>query len=446
MNSFKKYMPESLIRFYRILKSYAFAIKNGFKSKKLKIIAVTGSSGKSTTSLMLFHVMNTLGFNVGVISTVGAKVGNKFIDTGLHVSTPDPSELENIFKYMIEKGCEYVILEVTSHSLSQGRLGSLTFSHSIITHIKEDHLDWHKTWVNYATAKASIIKKTKSKGTVVINRGDERGYDFIKGYIKEKNLRNTITTFSSDEPTEVIENAVGITFKYAGVDFSIPVLGVYNVENALAVINMANELGLDYNLISHAFKSFRGIKGRMEVIKATPFAVIIDFAHNTDSLEKSLEVASRLKSVHGRVICVFGSAGLRDVKKRYDMGEISSNLADITIITAEDPRIESLEMINSQIIEGCERSGGMLIKRFTTSEDFNRYKPEIESIRRKSVYSFDYENIQNRFDAINFAISIAKEGDIVITEGKGHEESLCFGTIEYPFTDHEAVEKALIGK
>jgi UDP-N-acetylmuramoyl-L-alanyl-D-glutamate--2,6-diaminopimelate ligase len=198
----------------------------------------------------------------------------------------------------------------------------------------------------------------------------------------------------------------------------------------------------------------------MEIMQKEPFMVIVDFAHNTDSLEQSLKAVKTFLKKDGRLISVFGSAGLRDVEKRYTMGKVSGELADITIVTSEDPRTESLQEINTEIIRGAKDGGARLVKRFKNTEEYNKFMDDSKSrvvskelmeevgLEEKKederiVYAFDEENVNSRFDAIQFAVRIARVGDVIITEGKGHEKSLCFGTVEYPFTDQEAVNRAL---
>lgn len=435
--------PEWARKIVRINRSNFAAIKKGFPARKLKLIGVTGSSGKSTTSMMIYHLLNNLGYNTGVISTVGARIGNKKVKTGLHVSTPDPEDMQDLLKYMVDKGAEYVVLEASSHGLAQGRFGNLKLDHCIVTNITSDHLDWHKTWENYANAKATIIKMTKKGGTVVLNRENKRGYDFLKNFIKDHTLKRNVITYSHNELTKIEESAGGISFEYNEQMYTIPIIGTYNIENALASINLLAELGISKQNIAKHFALFTGVVGRMQVMQIAPFTTIVNFAHNADSLKKSLQSVKKIKSTHGKIICIFGSAGLRDVQKRYDMGEISAKYADVTIITAEDPRTESLEEINSQIIEGAFRGGGKLIKRFESQREYSDFKISTLDVKKGSIFAFDYIGVENRYDAVEFATKIARKGDVVITEGKGHEESLCFGEIEYPFTDQGAVKRAL---
>jgi len=431
-------------KIFHIYQSHFESIKLGSPSKNLKLIAVTGTSGKSSTATMIYHVLNNCDIKVGLISTVEAIAGDKKIDTGLHVTTPDAKELQRILRKMKNEGTEYVVLETSSHAIDQGRLGFLRLDFAVYTNIKRDHLDWHVTWENYAKAKAGLIKKLNPNGKAIVNKDDSKSYDFLRHYYYSltKNPLNFLEYSKSTEVSNKSETLTGLKFTYKNIEFKLPVIGEYNIDNAMAVIKLGEELDIDLNKIANAFNSFKGVKGRMEIMQSNPFMVIVDFAHNADSLEKSLASIRNIKGVKN-IISVFGSAGLRDVEKRFAMGEIAAKYSNIVIATSEDPRTEKLFDINTKIIEGASKSGAKLIKRFSTHEEYLTFEQQKIEDPIKQVYAFDQETVDSRFDAIDFAISIAKPGDVVIAEGKGHELSLCFGTIEYPFTDQDAVKKAI---
>lgn len=444
----KSIFPEASRRVARVLTSDIGNVRYGFPSKKLKLIGVTGTSGKSTTSNLLYHVLSNCGVSTGVISTNGVKAANKNIDTGLHVTTPDPMDLQKLLRFIVDRGCEYAIIESSSHALAQGRLGRLKFDYAVYTNIKRDHLDWHGSWEHYANSKLLLAKSLKSQGKVVLNRDDKDLYNVMQKNLGTQFIDTQTVTYSMRELTDIEETVIGTRFIYQEQTYTLPIIGSYNVENALAVINVAKQMGIKSEDIAKAMSSFMGLEGRMQVMQTMPFSVIVDFAHNTDSLVRSLETARKLTSYKGKVINIFGSAGLRDVEKRFTMGKASAEFADVTIVTAEDPRTESLYEINNQILEGTKDGGGIFIKRFTDHSDYMKFvenemkDPDFE-VNAKSVFMFDEESVQGRYDAIDFGVRIAKEGDVVIAEGKGHEKSLCFGNTEYDFTDQEAVEKAI---
>lgn len=440
------YLIRPFKKYFHIAESVFQSIKLKNPSRNLKLIAVTGTSGKSSTSTMIYHILRELGFSTGLISTVEAVAGNKTIDTGLHVTTPDAKELQSILSKMRDESIAYVVMESSSHAIDQGRLGLLKLDYAVYTNIKRDHLDWHLTWENYAKAKAGLINKLKKVGKVIVNKDDSNSYDFLRQYYYSltKNPLNFVEYSKSSEVSNIKETLEGLTFTYKDTIFQIPVIGSYNIDNALAAIKIAEDLGAELPKIANSLRSFKGVKGRMEVIQNKPFMVIVDFAHNADSLEKSLDSIRKISGVN-RIISVFGSAGLRDREKRFTMGNVAAKYSNIVIATAEDSRTESLFDINTKIIEGAKENGAELVTRFSNHNEYVDYIKNSDNlnVEGKKIFAFDEETVDSRFDAIDFAVRLAKEGDVVITEGKGHEKSLCFGTTEYPFTDQEAVEKAL---
>lgn len=455
LSKIKGLIPGSLKRTYHQTLFGISSALNSNPDSKLKLIGVTGTSGKSTTAEMIYHVLSGSGVKVGVISTIGAKTGTHTVSTGLHVTTPDPFDIPKLLAKLRGFGAEYVVLECSSHALEQGRLGNLKFDLAVYTNITRDHLDWHKTWENYARAKARLIDALKPGKTVILNLDDQTSYNYLQRYIQSHRPDLIVLHYSSNDVFDVAVAPNGISFKYKSEDVSIPIIGEYNILNALAAIKIAETLGVQTETAVKTLKTFKTLPGRMEVLLEKPFTIIVDFAHNADSLEKALVEARKLAGnpsqgsglarKTGRVISVFGSAGLRDKEKRGTMGEVSGRLADITVVTAEDPRTESLYTINTEIINGAESAGAKLVKRFASTNEYRKYKLTLKDtdIPAKSIFAFDETSVQGRFDAIDLAATAAKKGDIVITEGKGHEQSLCFGTKEYPYTDQEAVQKAL---
>ncbi len=429
-----------LKRIYRGVLASIYSLIYNNPQKSFKIIGVTGTSGKSTTSLMIYQFLNANNIKAGLISTVEAYAGEEVIDTGLHVTTPDSRDLYKIFKKMKEQNVEYVVLETSSHALDQNRFGKLEFEYAVFTNIKNDHLDWHKTWENYALSKAILLKLLKKSGVAVLNKDDSKTYTFLQTYIRNNNLDIKVIPYSKKHEAKNIKLDAGIEFNYLKESFKFNITGEFNIENILASLKVLVDLNVSLKDLSNSSKNISLPKGRLEVVKKSPFKVIVDFAHNADSLKVSLESLKKIKG-KGRLIVVFGSAGLRDVKKRFDMGEIASQLADIIIVTSEDPRTESLSDINSEILRGASKF--KLIKRFKDHIDFLNFEFKNLNIKNNSIFTFDEESVNSRYDAIKFAIDIAKPDDIIVTQGKGHEKSLAFGNTEYPFSDFDAIERAL---
>jgi len=426
-------------------------LRHGFPYKKLKIIGVTGTDGKTTTTMMIYHILKQNKIKAAYISTIKAQIGNNEIDTGFHVTTPEPWDVPKYLDMMVKAGTDIAILETTSQGLEQNRLWGMNFDAAAITNIKSDHLDYHRTWENYAKSKFKILEKLSNGGLAVLNKDDAKSYDWLKKNADKLNEDNrfNILWYSKNDVKNFKYSVDGLKFKYKGVDFALPLLGEYNLENALAAINICNKY-LRLPLIAKALKSFQTPNGRMEIIQKKPFISIIDFAHTPNALENALKSLAPLRSSGGRIIAVFGCAGKRD-KKRREMGRIAGKLADIIVITAEDPRTENLFEINYDIINYAHQAKGEVIKRFKDDKNFRA--TDIKSLEtaidnsitqdQKPIIVFDEESIQNRIDAIELATKIAKEGDIVFLTGKAHEESLCFGSTEYPWNEHTYLKHAL---
>lgn len=396
--SLKELVPQKIINYFKHLPlSFLALLYYRFPSKKLKTIGVTGTDGKTTTVSLIHHILLSSGFKAAMVSTVSAKVDNQEIDTGFHVTAPNPRLLQRLLRRMVNGKVEYVVLEATSHGLDQFRLLGINFDIGVLTNITHEHLDYHKTFENYRGAKAKMLLKSNS---VVLN-ADDPSFDYLKGILKEKK----IVTYG-------LKNTADFSVKE--MDFEAKMKGEYNKYNYLAAIAVASLLGIEKKQTIKAIETFEGVEGRsQEIDEGQNFRVIIDFAHTPNALK---EILSRLKSElenNKKLIAVFGAAGLRDKKKRPMMGEVAGRLADLVILTAEDPRTEKVENICGEIAVGCRKSGCL---------------PVI---------------IAERMDAIEFAISKAEKGDIVVVCGKGHEKSMCYGKKEYPWSDIEVVREIL---
>lgn len=368
-------------------------------AQKLKIIGVTGTDGKTTTSNIIYWIMKEAGLKVGLISTVSAQVDNKEYDTGFHVTNPEPLQLHRFLSQMHKEGCEYAVLEVTSHGLDQERVCGINFEMGVLTNITHEHLDYHKTLANYRAAKAKLFNNSQ---LVLLNKDDLSLVKFrklIKGDTR-------IVEYSKNDVPLQIKRAVDKRF-----------IENFNKYNASAAIKVAQLLGINDKTIVSALSTFPGVIGRMEEIRNKKgIRIIVDFAHTPNAL---FNVLSSLKGQVGktnRLIVVFGCAGERDVRKRPLMGRIAAEHADVSIFTAEDPRNEKVKDIIDQMEKGARR------------------------VHHKS----EYHKILERGAAIHYAISnVAKRGDTVVICGKGHEKSMAYNSEEYEWSDHLAVKKAL---
>lgn len=372
----------------------------GFPSKKLRVIGVTGTDGKTTTVSLIHHILSENGYKVAMVSTVSAKIGEEEIDTGFHVTAPDPWLLQKLLRKMANKRIECIVLETTSHGLDQFRLLGIDFEIGVLTNITHEHIDYHKTFENYRLAKLRLLKKSK---TVILNKNDD-SYVFLEKILRDKDIK--ILSYGMANTADITPD------KYK---FKTSLLGDYNKLNCLAAIGAVVSFGLPKEKVLNAIPSFEGVKGRLEEIaQGQNFKVIVDFAHTPNALEQVLKLLKDRKQKDKKLIVVFGAAGLRDKTKRPMMGETAEKYADFSVITAEDPRTENVNEICNQIASG-----------------FNGSKEK-------------YKILTDRGEAINFAVNdLAKAGDIVVICGKGHEKSMCFGKKEYPWSDQKAAREAL---
>lgn len=386
-----------------------------FPAKHLTVIGVTGTSGKTTTTHLIYEILKAAGKRVSMISSIAAIINQKSFDTGFHVTTPSPFDLQRFVRKAVDGGSEYLVLEISSHALDQHRVFGIPITIGVVTNIVHEHLDYHRTLRAYQAAKAKLLRGVKYS---IVNK-DDASFTFLRKYASGK-----MVTFAIDNQADYTRENVKI---------NPGIIGKFNLYNCLAAVSVAMILKIDKKIITLAISQFRGIPGRMEEIKTDrPFKVIIDFAHKPDALEQVL-ITSR-KIAKNKLIVIFGCAGLRDRLKRPMMGETAGKLADYTILTAEDPRSEDVRGIIGEIAKGCQAGGA--IERDKRGKD----KAYLSDNRRY------FWRIADRQEAINFAIRrLAQKSDLVLICGKGHEKSMCYGKTEYPWDEYQAVAKALYG-
>lgn len=382
---------------YHLTEAILANVLYGFPSKKIKVIGVTGTDGKTTTSHLIYHVIHELGCKVSISSSVFTNIAGEITDTGLHVTTQSRWKIQENLKKSVDAGYEYFILETTSHGIDQYRNWGIEYDAAVVTNVTEEHLDYHKTYDNYLRTKAKLLL---AANVGVVNR-DDRSYRQIKEILTEKN--KTFKTFSKFEKADYV---------WSKEKISSDLEGDFNKENLLAAYAICSELGFDQDKIRKALKTFKLPLGRFDTVYDKDFKIVIDFAHTPNSIRKILSTLK--KGSKGRLIHVFGSAGLRDYLKRPEMGKASAEYADLTTLTEEDFRTEKIEDINEKVIDGFKA------RKFTT-----------------------YKVINDRQEAIEFALKQAKKGDVVAITGKGHEKSLARGTKEYDWDEYKAVKNAL---
>jgi len=436
--------------FFSLIKSGFHAFLAGNPQNDLKFIGVTGSSGKSTTAAMIYHILSKSGIKAGLISSEGAISGNITFALGIEIIPLQVSKLFPILRKMRSQGVKWVVFETSTADLESGIFGNIAFDTIVFTNIKKDHPDSSKSWEDYANLKFQPVKLLKKEGAVIINQDDISSFAFIQNKLSTlKSKINSITYSKSLETKNIISDYKSTSFQYRNALVNLNTIGDFNVDNWLAAIKTAERFQINANIITSAAKDFKGIEGRMQVIYNVPFLIIVDYARNNDALEKSLISASNLKSEDAKLISIIGAPGEKEFERRSAIGRIASNYSDIVLVTAEDPRSESLYDINSKVIEGAESGEGILVKRFRSQVEYFNYKRTFTELvlPTKAVFSFDEPNINSRYCAIDFGVFLASAGDVIITEGKGQDKFQIFNTpnglAEFAFTDQDAVRRAL---
>lgn len=384
----------------------------GNPSNKMKIIGVTGTNGKTTTTFMIKDILERAGKKVGLIGTIANYIGDEKIHT--ERTTPESLELQELFNEMVNKSVEYCIMEVSSHSLELDRVYGIEFEGSIFTNLTRDHLDFHKTFENYYKAKFKLFERSRIK---LINIDDNYGKQVIDDLNKlnEKDIYSFSLKETSDFKVfdEIVESR-GINFKVKLdeiEEFTLNIPGDYNVYNSLGAIAMCYKLGIDINAIKQGIEETL-VPGRCERVCIEynlPYEIIIDYAHTPDGLQNILETAKAFTK--GRLISIFGCGGDRDKIKRPQMGKIGVDISDIAIITSDNPRSEDPMAIIEDIKKGLDKD--------------------------------NYIIIENRKEAIKKAISIAKKDDVIVIAGKGHETYQILKDKTIHFDEREVVKEIL---
>lgn len=376
----------------------------------LKLIGLTGTNGKTTTTFLIKQILENMGKKVGLIGTVQNMVGDEIYPA--HYTTPDPHELQSLFRKMVDAGCEYCVMEVSSQALAQGRVKGINFLLGAFTNLTQDHLDYHKTWENYFASKRMLFENCQ---IAVTNLDDENGLEIVK------DLPCKTVTYSVDN-NYADYTAKNVIFAPKGVQYELvcdkisrvhcPIPGRFSVYNSLCAATCALALGFDFVEVINAIAQSNGVKGRIEVVPTnTDYTVIIDYAHSPDGLEN---IISSLKEIaQGRVVTLFGCGGDRDRTKRPKMGAIAAQLSDFCVVTSDNPRSENPSMIIKDILEGMKGT------------------------------KTPYQVVENRRDAIKWAMSNAQPKDIILLAGKGHETYQILPTGTIHFDEREAVAEIL---
>lgn len=401
----------------------------GYPGRALRVVGVTGSKGKTTTSTLLAHVLDQDGHRSGLMTTVDFKVGPRWWSNLTRQTTPEALEIQQMLREMADAGCDYAVVESSSHGLSArwNRVGDCEYSIAVITNITHEHLDYHGTFEQYRRDKARLfellqVSRAPGRKLAVINLDDPNAPVFIEAAGNAE-----IITYALDHPAAHVR-ALDVELHRDGVRYTavspwgelaveLGIPGRFNVLNSLAAVSVGLAEGISGTAIAAALRAVGGVNGRMERVElGQPFTVIVDYAHNPDSFEQVMGMMRPL--TQGRLISVFGSAGERDHEKRATQGEIAGRYCDLTIIADEDPRDEDRESILEAIAVGVRRAG-----------------------RREGQ---DYLKIADRAEAIRAAFRRAQPGDIVLLLGKGHESCIIYERgRKVPWNEREQAEHAL---
>jgi UDP-N-acetylmuramoyl-L-alanyl-D-glutamate--2,6-diaminopimelate ligase len=398
-------MPQLVVPSARAAMAVAADEFFGRPTEELQVAGVTGTNGKTTTAFLLYAILAAAGRRPGLLGTIESRVGGE--RRPAIRTTPEAIDLQRDFREMLDAGDKSAAIEATSHGSALGRLDQVRFRALVFTNLTQDHLDFHGTLDEYFDAKRRLFTETRPPAAV--NVGDEHG----RLLAEELRGQNELLTFGLTDDAELRAEDLelgprGARFRAGGIELETRLRGRFNVENVLGAVAAARLLEIPDDAIAYGVRELRGVPGRFEAVdEGQPFAVLVDYAHTPDSLENVLRTARDL--AQNRVICVFGCGGDRDRGKRPLMGRIASELADVAIITSDNPRSEEPEAIIAEILAGAGDA-------------------EVEPDRR---------------EAIARAIGEAAEGDVIVIAGKGHEQGQQFADRTIPFDDREVAREAL---
>ena len=389
-------------------------------SKEINLIGVTGTNGKTTVTHLLQRIIEENHEKCALIGTLGYKLSSDDEYKEAKHTTPQPPELQRDLRLMSDEKIKNVVMEVSSHSLEQKRVGCCDFDGAVFTNLTQDHLDYHITMRNYFNAKAELFKNLKDGAFAVINADDEYSEDFISVVQKNVKLITYGVKKNADVQAKNIDfsvNGANLTVKFNSLEIkmNLQLNGMFSVYNALAAFSTALAMGIDYKTIVSALEKTRSVAGRFEIVSKEPL-VIVDYAHTPDGLENVLKAARELTPSESKLICLFGCGGDRDTTKRPKMGKIADELSDKVVVTSDNPRSEDPQLIISDIMTG--------IRTVDTQRIF--VEPD-------------------RGEAIKFLKTIATSKDVVVIAGKGHEDYQILKNETIHFDDREEARKVFVG-
>lgn len=400
-------IPQIVVSSTRKALSKVFSCFYDNPQNKLKIIGLTGTNGKTTTSFLIKSILEESGKKVGLIGTQGAFIGKQFFQTGL--TTPDPQLLFKLLKQMVDFGIEYVVMEVSAHALALDKTEEIVFEVGVLTNLTQDHLDFFKTMENYKRAKLKLFERNKIK-SAVLNFDDEFGRELgetIDVPFLSYSLNNPSDVFAAKIGNKNGKNKFIVNILDNVFDVESNLIGEFNIYNSLAAASVAAMLGCSTKQIKNGLEKLFGVEGRLNRFNLSNGVVaFIDFAHTPDGIEKALNAIRELK--FKQIITVFGCSGNRDKDKRHKMGQIAEKLSDYVVLTTDNPRFENPELILDDIEIGMKKTA--------------------------------HTRFVSREQAIEFALTLAKKGDCVAILGKGAETYQDINAVHVPYNDFEVVK------
>lgn len=395
-----------------------------YPARTMRVIGITGTNGKTTTSYITRAILRAAGYKVGLIGTIQIMIEDEVLP--IHNTTPDVVELQHTLAMMRDKGMDYVVMEVSSHALDQNRVAGIEFDTAVFTNLTQDHLDYHKTLENYKLAKAKLFDHVSEQGTkqgktAVINIDDAAGATMLE-HAKCAHLTYAIEQDADLRATDILVHANGAEFvlhhkSFGEMALKLHITGIFNVYNVMSAVGAALAEHIDAAVIKETLEAFTAVPGRFELVKAgQDFSIIVDYAHTPDGVENVLKTARKIAKQ--RIIAVFGCGGDRDRTKRPIMGRLAAELADVVIATSDNPRTEDPDFILSQVEAGV----------------------------KEAIGTKHHEKITDRRQAIFRAVELAQKDDIVVILGKGHENYQILKDKTIHFDDKEVARDAVAAK
>lgn len=403
-------LPQVLVEDARAAMSYMAQCFYGYPARGMRGVGITGTKGKTTTSFLVREIARHAGYKVGLMGTVCTSIGDK--EEPASLTTPDPIDVQSLLARMRDAGCDFYVMEVSAHALDLRKLVGMQFDQGVFTNFSQDHLDYFGTMETYRKAKEKFFTPFYLKHAVV--NADDEAAPHMLGKVET-------TTFGVSKPADAYANDIeihesGVSFVLSWKDVRIPlhlhISGIFNVYNSMAAAVACLEMGMDPERVKEGLEAVTVVPGRIEPLPThTPYRVILDYAHSPASLESILKTIREF--TRGRLICLFGCGGGRDKEKRPIMGEISGRLADFSILTSDNPRLEQPMDILSAIEAGIKPTGA------------------------------PYVVIENRREAIRYAMQMGQPGDVIVLAGKGHETYQDIGGQKLPFDEKVVVRELL---